>query len=90
MALGRPVITRYAEAYRETLADSPIIGWVKPGDFHALAELVADWSRDIEKLKERGKETRKLFELFFGREKTREMLSHMLDLAVGKQKGNWH
>ena len=84
MALGKPVITRYADAYRDTLADSPIIGWLPPGDSHALANMVVSWSHDTEKLKERGRETRKLFESFFSKEKSKAMLSHMLDFALKK------
>lgn len=84
MAVGRPVITRHSEAYRDTLAGSPVIGWVPPGDQDSLAELVLKWSRDTEKLKQQGRETRKLFESFFGRDKTKAGLNEMLDYAFKK------
>lgn len=82
MAAGRPVITRHSEAYRETLAGSPVIGWVPPGDPEALANLVLNWSRDTEKLQQRGRETGKLFERFFSRETTKAKLNEMLDYAL--------
>ena len=84
MAAGRPVITMSSEAYRDTLAGSPIIGWVPPGDPDALARLVRQWSQDIEGLEQRGQSTRKLFEMHFGRDKTKaglkEILAHALSI----------
>ncbi|MDH3328402.1 MAG: glycosyltransferase [Desulfobulbaceae bacterium] len=82
MAVGRPVITRHSEAYRDTLAGSPVIGWVPPGDPDSVAELVLKWSRDTEKIEQRGRDTRKLFESFFGRNKTKAMLNEMLNNAL--------
>lgn len=84
MAAGRPVITRYAEAYRETLAGSAVIGWVPPGDPDALAELVLHWTGDIGNLKQRGRETRTLFESFFGRKRTKAALRDLLDHTLTK------
>ena len=82
MAAGRPVITRHSEAYRETLAASPVIGWVPPGNPQALADLVLDWSQDTDKLKQQGRETRNLFAQFFGRETTKARLNQMLEYAL--------
>ncbi|MDW7771457.1 MAG: glycosyltransferase [Desulfobulbaceae bacterium] len=82
MAAGRPVITRRASAYGETLAGSDVIGWVPPGDSAALAGKVREWSRNTGLLKERGMETRKLFETFFGRDKIKTMLHDLLNHAL--------
>jgi glycosyltransferase involved in cell wall biosynthesis len=84
MASGRPLITRSAEAYRGTLADSEVIGWVPPGDPAALSHLVRQWSADSSKLKQRGLETRELFEIFFGHEKTRSVLNELVEQALTK------
>lgn len=88
MAAGRPVITRYANAYRETLAGSRIIGWVPPGDPDALAELVIQWSKDTDALRKRGRETRTLFETYFGREKTKAQLNEILIRSLQYSTGN--
>lgn len=82
MAAGRPVITRHAGAYRGTLAGSTVIGWVPPGDPAALAGLAASWAGDVHKLAQRGRETRKLFDTFFGRAAAREGLRDLLDFAL--------
>ncbi len=85
MAAGRPVITRTASAYRETLAGEETIGWVPPGDPDALGRLVLEWSRDKKILSQRGRASRKLFEQFFSREKMSGMLKRILDRARNRQ-----
>jgi len=82
MAVGRPVITRHARAYRDTLDGSPVIGWVPPGDPAALTALVRQWSMNVSGLEQRGRETRKLFLSFFGRDKTKARLMETLDQAL--------
>ena len=78
MAAGRPVITRTAAAYRDTLAGASAIGWVGPGDPNALADLVRHWSSDPSGLEERGRETRKLFDLYFSQAKMIKNLQEIL------------
>lgn len=82
MAVGRPVITRQANAYRETLAGASAIGWVPPGNPDALAELVQQWAQNIDTLEQRGRETRKLFDLYFSPAKMQAQLQSILDRAM--------
>ena len=53
LACGRPVITRYSEAYPEDL-DRPDSGiaFVPPGDAEALAKAVSDWASQRDRLPE--------------------------------------
>jgi glycosyltransferase involved in cell wall biosynthesis len=83
MAAGKPVITRYAEAYPSEMRASDIIGWVPCGDHVSLAEKAREWIQEPEKLAERGKKTRELFERFFNNEKMKGMLSMILSKALG-------
>ena len=82
MSMGRPVITRAGSAYQETLSQSDVVGWVPQGDPDALAACVRKWLASPEKLADRGKKTRVLFETYFGHEKLREMLSKILARVV--------
>lgn len=82
MAAGRPVITRTAAAYRDTLAGVPAIGWIPPGSPEALADLVHLWSRNPVAFEERGRETRKLFDLYFSQAKMKENLQDILARAL--------
>lgn len=82
MAAGRPVITRTAASYRETLAGASAIGWVAPGSPEALADLVHHWSRNPAALEDRGWGTRKLFDLYFSRAKMKEKLQEILARAL--------
>ena len=82
MAVARPVITRRSKAYELTMEGSEVIGWVPAGDAEALAMLVKKWLRNPSELFLRGKETRTLYDTFFGREKLRRMLGAVLDKAL--------
>ena len=82
MALGRPVITRQSQAYKDTLENSDIIGWVPPEDSAALAFLVRKWFEDPLKLAKRGEETRGLYDRFFSEEKQKYRLAHILNRAL--------
>ena len=81
MAVGRPVITRRSKAYQTTLEGSDVIGWVSPADPAALAFVVRKWFEDPSKLVGRGKETRALFDRFFGDDTQKAMLNHILERA---------
>jgi glycosyltransferase involved in cell wall biosynthesis len=81
MAVGRPVITRRSKAYQTTLEGSGVIGWVSPGDPATLAFVVRKWFEDPSKLVGRGKETRALFDRFFGDDTQKAMLNHILERA---------
>jgi glycosyltransferase involved in cell wall biosynthesis len=81
MAVGRPVITRRSKAYQTTLEDSDVIGWVSPADPATLAFVARKWFEDPSKLARRGKETRALFDRFFGEDKQKAMLNHILKRA---------
>ncbi len=81
MAVGRPVITRRSKAYQTTLEGSDVIGWVSPGDPATLAFVVRKWFEDPSKLVGRGKETRALFDRFFGDDTQKAMLNHILERA---------
>lgn len=83
MAVGRPVITRSSRAYPEEIRHSAVIGWVPAGNPEALAGVVRKWFNDPGHLAGRGKETRKLFDDFFGEDKLKEMLEPILEKALG-------
>jgi len=83
MAAGKPVITRYAEAYPSEMRASDVIGWVPCGDHVSLAEKVREWIREPEKLAVRGKKTREIFDRFFNNENMKGMLSMILSKALG-------
>lgn len=85
MAVGRPVITRRSKAYPITLDRSNVIGWVPEGDPISLAALVRKWIQEPHKLALRGKETRKLFDVFFSEEKLREMLKNILEKVLNRK-----
>jgi glycosyltransferase involved in cell wall biosynthesis len=80
MAIGRPLITRYCPAYDDNIGKSDVIGWVGSDDPVGLADAVRTWLEKPEKLAERGRQTRLLYEHFFVREK----LSEMLEKALSK------
>jgi glycosyltransferase involved in cell wall biosynthesis len=82
MAAARPVITRRSKAYERTLEGSDVIGWVPAGDAEALAKVVKTWLKNPSDLSHRGKQTRKLYDTYFGREKLRQMLKKVLDNAL--------
>lgn len=82
MSTGRPLITRAGSAYKEVLGRSEVIGWVPQGDPDALAACVREWLVSPEKLVERGKKTRALFDTLFGYDKLREMLSGLLSQVL--------
>ena len=83
MALGRPVVTRRAQAYDDTLAGSDTIGWIEAGDARALAATVRNWLNQPSQLAPRGTQTRQLYEQFFGRRQLRRMLRNILSRATG-------
>jgi glycosyltransferase involved in cell wall biosynthesis len=74
MATGRPLVSRIAEAYPESIKHSDVIGWVPAGDPDALAAIVRKWLKEPEKLIDRGEETRLLFDTFFNTEELKKQL----------------
>jgi glycosyltransferase involved in cell wall biosynthesis len=82
MAVGRPLITRRAAAYRSSVEGSDVIGWVPPGNPEALAMIVKKWFRNPFELSNRGHETRILYDRFFGRTRIVQMLDAALKKAL--------
>jgi glycosyltransferase involved in cell wall biosynthesis len=82
MAVGRPLITRDADAYPEQIRDSGVIGWVPAGDAHALASQVEKMAAEPGQLVPRGRQTRMLYEQHFGADHIRRQLHYALDLAL--------
>lgn len=82
MAVGRPVITRYSDAFQETLAGSDIIGWTPPGDADALAALATHWAADPRSLAKRGPATHELLKSHFSMDQLAAMLKHILTRAM--------
>ena len=80
MAVGRPLITRHAAAYKSSIESSDVIGWVPAGSPEALAMIAKKWFRDPFELSNRGHETRKLYDRFFSRDR----IVQMLDAAIKK------
>jgi glycosyltransferase involved in cell wall biosynthesis len=79
-AVGRPLITRRAVAYKSSIESSDVIGWVPAGKPEALAMIAKKWFTDPFKLSDRGHETRKLYDRFFSRDR----IVKMLDAALKK------
>jgi len=82
MAVGRPVITRHSGAFKDTLANSDIIGWTPPGDADALSALVNHWAAHPQYLAQRGHATRKLSDDYFSMDKLAVMLENILTGAM--------
>ena len=80
--MARPLITQNAKSYDDNIGGSEVIGWVPQGNSDAVAACVRKWLASPEKLADRGKKTRVLFETYFGHEKLREMLSKILARVV--------
>ncbi len=82
MAVGRPVITRYSDAFKETLAGSDIIGWTPPGDADALAAVAARWASVPQRLAQRGPATHELLQSHFSLDQLAAMLKRILTRAM--------
>jgi len=82
MAVGRPVITRHSDAFKDTLTGSDIIGWTPPGDADALSALVSHWADHPEDLAQRGRATRKLSDDYFSMDKLAVMLESILNIVI--------
>jgi glycosyltransferase involved in cell wall biosynthesis len=87
MAAGRPLITRSARAYENSIQASAAIGWVPPGNPEALALIVKKWFRDPSGLAGRGKAIRQLYETYFDRRQRTERLSEILNDALESKNG---
>jgi glycosyltransferase involved in cell wall biosynthesis len=85
MAVARPLITQWADAYNANIGHSEVIGWVPRGDAHALAATVREWISRPEALAQRGQATRALFDKHFGPETQKRDLMSILDrLHLGR------
>jgi glycosyltransferase involved in cell wall biosynthesis len=82
MAVAKPLITQWANSYRENVGRSDVIGWVPRGNAQALAETVRNWLSKPEDLPRRGKATRALFDEHFGPEAQRRDLNAILKRVV--------
>ncbi|MDM8540700.1 glycosyltransferase [Desulfococcaceae bacterium HSG9] len=82
MAVGRPVITRHSDAFKDTLAGSDVIGWVPPGDADALSALVNHWAAHPQDLAQRGCATRQLSDDYFSMDKLAVMLENILNIVI--------
>lgn len=87
MALGRPLITRESDAYPGKLISSQVIGWVPPGDAHALARCVGKWVAEPAELTKRAARTRELYMQYFNMDHLMVEIQKALDLIPGL---SWH
>lgn len=83
LAAGRPVITRASEAYPEPARDSEALAFIPPGDPRTLADGVARWAADRQRLAGRGHEARALYERCFASPVIVSQLSALLDGLPG-------
>lgn len=82
LACGKPLISRSAPAYPDTLADAPGLTWVPPGDPAALARAVADLAEHAANLPELGRQAREIFDQHFsGARLTGDLSRALADLA---------
>jgi len=82
MASARPVITRYADAFKDTLAGSDVIGWTPPGDADALASMVNRWAVHSQDLIQRGDATRQRLNDYFSMNTLAVMLEDILTRSI--------
>lgn len=82
MAVGRPLITRRSEAYPKAVKESKAIGWVPPADSKALAACVHQWAAEPDRLAERGRQTRLLYEQNFSMDHIRGELQKALERVL--------
>jgi glycosyltransferase involved in cell wall biosynthesis len=82
MAMGRPLITRYSEAYPQQVRDSTVIGWVPAGDASALAAQVEKMAADPHGLVGWGHQTRQLYEQCLSLHHIRRQLQNTLDKVM--------
>ncbi len=85
MAMGRPVITSFSKAYAGTLEGKEAIGWVPGGQAQALADKVNDWLKHPQDLKQRGRETRALFDAHFSSTRMESDLKQIIKQALKHQ-----
>jgi glycosyltransferase involved in cell wall biosynthesis len=78
MAAAKPLITCTAKAYQGNIAGNPVIGWVPKADSLALHHKIRKWITNYKDLKNRGKQTRELYEQYFSKVKLVEMLREIL------------
>jgi glycosyltransferase involved in cell wall biosynthesis len=85
MAVARPLITQWADAYEANIGRSEVIGWVPRGDAHALAATVREWISRPETLAQRGQATRALFDEHYGpASQSRDLMSILDRLHLGR------
>ena len=82
MAVGRPLITRFSEAYPRPVRESQVIGWVPPGDARAIARQVSEMATDPGNLLLRGRQTRQLYDRYLSLHHIRQQLQDALDKVM--------
>ncbi|WP_027358428.1 glycosyltransferase [Desulforegula conservatrix] len=88
MSMAKPIITQKAVSYPNGLLQSDVIGWVEPGSAASLAAKIREWMRAPSMLKERGRNTKSLYEIFFSRAILQKQLSDIVSSAIlSKRKG---
>lgn len=87
MAMARPLITQWANSYKDNIGLSDVIGFVPKGSAQALAETVRNWLARPEDLSRRGMETRALFDEHFGPEAQKRDLKAILKRVVPNLSG---
>ncbi|MFP4476840.1 MAG: glycosyltransferase [Desulfatibacillaceae bacterium] len=85
MAVGRPVVTRKASAYEETVAGEDCIGWVEPADPEGLAIRILDRVTNSQRLALHGARTRELFEEHFSEDRLEDAMRGILAAALGSE-----
>lgn len=84
LAAGRPVVTRYSDAYPEAVAKSPAVSFVPPGDEKALADAVRMLANDAQRLNIATQDARRLFEVSFSLGVVRRQISDILSDRLQK------
>ena len=86
MAVARPLITQWARSYAANIGKTDVVGWVPRGDARALAATVRNWISAPEDLSRRGKDTRLLFDHYFGPDVQRRDLMAILSRVMRPSK----
>ncbi|MBW1987947.1 MAG: glycosyltransferase [Deltaproteobacteria bacterium] len=85
MAVGRPLVTRRAEAFAGIAEGDPAVCWVAPGNPASLAEAVAGLLSDPESLPEKGRAVRDLYDRCFAAPVLLEQLSAILEKTAAER-----
>ncbi len=81
MAAGKPLITQKASAYIGNIANNNTIGWAQGGSSESLFSLVCEWLEKPERLINRGKQTRLLYDKYFSKSVLKLMLEDVFSAS---------